>query len=353
MMSLTLFISLVAGWMGLALTALLATGGPKPLRGLLAGLLLGLCAVGCQSARPMAQALMLACPALALCVRVFMPEAAAREVGRMAGPQPFILSASAVLAMACGRCDLLVMFIGLGLGLHLAFGQHDDWPALRVGLGGLAMAQGGLFVLQAGWGGRQEQAGAVLLAGGLLLACGVLSARLRDQPPGGSMALLATLPVLAQAAIVWPALRAALTFLGCVCLLRTLLPCSRVRAGYMDWSGWAVLAAGLPAATAPLPLAACLLALACGGRGRGMAGPFSLLWPPFLPGMALALILLAEMEAAPMVALLAGACLWPVFATAAPAGTQPAPAAWVRAGLALALGCMVLVLALRGGMVLA
>ncbi|QHC35842.1 hypothetical protein [Komagataeibacter xylinus] len=351
MMSPALFISLVAGWMMLAVMALLATGGPKPLRGLLAVLLLGLCAVGCQSAHSMARALMLAGPALALCVRIFMPGATAREEGRMAGPEPFILSANATLAMACGRCDLLVMFIGLGLGLHLAFGRRGDWAALRVGLGGLVMAQGGLFVLQAGWGERQEQAGAVLLAGGLLLACGVLSDRPRPSlPPDEQMALLATLPVLSQAAIVWPALRAALTFLGCVCLLWSLLPRFRALPGGMDWSGWVVLAAGLPPAAASLPLAASLLALACGGR----AGRLNSLWPPFLPGVALALVLLAEMEVAPGVVLLAGACLWPVFTGAAPAGAEPASVARARAALALALGCIVLALALRGGgMVLA
>ncbi|WP_308720454.1 hypothetical protein [Komagataeibacter xylinus] len=351
MMSPALFISLVVGWMVLAAMALLATDGPKSLRGLLAVLLLGLCAVGCQSAHPMAQALMLACPALALCVRVFMPEATAHDEGRMAGPEPFILSAGATLAMACGRCDLLVMFIGLGLGLHLVLGRQGDWTALRVGLGGLVMAQGGLFVLQAGWGARQEQAGAVLLAGGLLLACGVLSGK--RQPLGGQMALLATMPVLAQAAIMSPALRAALTFLGCVCLLWSLLPRSRAHADGMDWSGWVVLAAGLPPATASVPLAACLLALACGGGVRCMAGPCSLLWPPFLPGVALALMLLAEMGAMPGVALLAGACLWPVFTTTAHGATEPAPVARARAAVALVLGCMVLALALHGGMVLA
>ncbi|GBQ49975.1 hypothetical protein ACM0P6_05745 [Komagataeibacter sucrofermentans] len=354
MMSPALFISLVAGWMVLAVMALLATGSPRALRGLLAMLLLGLCAVGCQPAHTLAQALMLACPALALCVRIFMPGTAVRAAGRMAGLEPFILSANATLALACGRCDLLVMFIGLGLGLHLACGRHGDWGALRVGLGGLVMAQGGLFVLQAGWGARQEQAGAVLLAGGLLLACGVLSGSVREQALADrQMALLATMPVLAQAAIVWPALRAALTFLGCVCLLWSLRPRPRALSGGMGWSGWVVLAAGLPPATACLPLAACLLALACGGgAGRGVVA-LRLLWPPFLPGVALALVLLAEMAAMPEVALLAGACLWPVFTSAPSAVAESAPVAWARAGLALVLGCMVLALALRGGMVLA
>ncbi|WP_130730263.1 hypothetical protein [Komagataeibacter xylinus] len=354
MMSPALFISLVTGWMVLAFTALLATGGSQALRGLLAVLLMGLCAVGCQPAHTMVQALMLASPALALCVRVFMPETVAREAGGMAGLGPFLLAGNATLALSCGRCDLLVMFIGLGLGVHLALGRQGDWTALRVGLGGLVMAQGGLFVLQAGWGARQEQAGAVLLAGGLLLACGVLSGKERPAgAPEGQMALLATTAVLAQAAITWPALHAALTFLGGVCLLWSLLPRFRAPSGGVDWSGCAVLAAGLPSATASLPLAACLLALACGGRaGRGAGAP-GLLWPPFLPGVALALLLLAEMEATPGVALLAGACLWPVFTGAAPAGTEPDPAARARAGLALALGCMVLALALRGGMVLA
>ncbi|AQU86869.1 hypothetical protein B0W47_04625 [Komagataeibacter nataicola] len=353
MMSPALFISLVVGWMLLAVMALMATGGPRALRGLLAVLLLGLCAVGCQAAPAMAQALMLAGPALALCVRIFMPETTAREEGRMAGVEPFILSANATLAVACGRCDLLVMFIGLALGLYLAFGRQGDWTVLRTGLGGLVMAQGGLFVLQAGWGARQEQGGAVLLAGGLLLACGVMSGSARGQALAErQMALLATMPVLAQAVMAWPALRAALTFLGCVCLLWSLRPGARAPSGGMDWSGWVVLAAGLPPAMASLPLAACLLALACGGGVRRMAGPFSLLWPPFLPGVALALVLLAEMGAAPGVALLAGACLWPVFARMS-AGAEPDPAARARAGLALALGCMVLALALRGGMVLA
>ncbi|ARW16565.1 hypothetical protein [Komagataeibacter europaeus] len=345
MMAPSLYASLLGGWMVLALTAVLVTGGALALRGLLAVLLLVLCGMGSGPVPDMARILTGCGPALALCVWVFGPRRGDGVTPREREVLPFFLSGIAALATAFGRCDLLEAFLGCGLvvRLGLAIGprglERDGWQALRMGLGGLLVAQGGLFMLQAGWGHVQDQAGAILLVGGLLLACGV-PGRAGPVAPDWNMEILAVLPVLAQAARTWPVLLPALTFMGCVCLAWAVL--SRqgrsFPAGY--WAGWAVLAAGLPGgAIGGLPLAACLLVMACitpwGGRLSG-----SMLWPPSLPGMAVVLVLVGEMGEIPPVALLAGASLWPVMAARTGAGHDRSE--WGQASLLLAIGCMVL-----------
>ncbi|WP_141300568.1 hypothetical protein [Komagataeibacter diospyri] len=346
MMMLPLYASLLGGWMVLALTALLVTGGTLALRGLLAVLLLILCGAGSAHFPDMARIMTGCGPALALCVWVFMQRPAQATAPRGAGVLPFFLSGIAALAIAFGRCDLLGVFLGCGLvaRLGLAIGprglDRDGWQVLRMGLGGLLVAQGGLFVLQAGWGHMQDQAAAILLVGGLLLACGVPGRPGPVVAPGWNMEILAVLPVVARAADVWPVLLPVLTFMGCVCLSWAVLS-RRGRSFPGDyWTGWAVLAAGLPdGVMGGLPLAACLLVMACvtpsGGRLSG-----SMLWPPSLPGMAAVLVLVGEMGEMPPVALLAGASLWPVMAERTGAGHGVA--SWAQAALLMAIGCMVL-----------
>lgn len=346
MMALALYASLLGGWMVLALTALLVTGGALALRGLLAVLLLVLCGVGCGHGSDMARIMTGCAPALALCVWVFGPSRAQGNTPRGADVLPFFLSGIAALALAFGRCDLLVALLGCGLvaRLGLAIGprglDRDGWQALRMGLGGLLVAQGGLFVLQAGWGHMQDQAGAVLLVGGLLLACGV-PGRPGPVMPGWNMETLAVLPVVARAADVWPVLLPVLTFMGCVCLSWAVL--SRRGQSFPDgyWAGWAVLAAGLPGGgMGGLPLAACLLVVACvTPSGGGLSG--YMLWPPSLPGMAVVLVLVGEMGDIPPVALLAGVSLWPVMAARiGVVGYDRSSCA--QASLLLAIGCVVL-----------
>lgn len=70
-------------------------------------------------------------------------------------------------------------------------------------------------------------------------------------------------------------------------------------------------------------------------------------WPPFLPGMALVLVLVAEMRASLPVALLAGVSLWPFLA----GGGQVQVTVRGQGGLLLALGCMVLAIVAYRGMV--
>ncbi|RFP02533.1 hypothetical protein BGC31_09460 [Komagataeibacter xylinus] len=345
MMTPPLYASLLGGWMALALTALLVTGGTLVLRGLLAVALLVLCGVGGGHAPDMARIMMECGPALALCVWVFGPSSTRENAPRGADVLPFFLSGIAALAIALGRCDLLVALLGCGqvARLGLAIGprglDRDGWQVLRMGLGGLLVAQGGLFVLQAGWGHMQDQAGAILLVGGLLLACGV-PGRPGVVAPGWNMETLAVLPVVAQATRTWPVLQPALTFMGCVCLSWAVLS-RRGRAFLGDyWAGWAVLAAGLPGgAMGGLPLAACLLAMACvTPLDRRLPG--AMLWPPALPGMAIVLVMVGEMGDMPPVALLAGVSLWPVMA--ARPGIGHGRPSWARAALLLAIGCVVL-----------
>ncbi|GBQ62712.1 hypothetical protein [Komagataeibacter swingsii] len=345
MMAPPLYASLLGGWLVLAQTALLVTGGTLALRGLLAVVLLVLCGVGSAHFPDMARIMTGCGPALALCVWVFGPSRAGENASRGGDMLPFFLSGIAALAMALGRCDLLVALLGCGLvaRLGLAIGprglDRDGWQVLRMGLGGLLVAQGGLFVLQADWGHMQDQAGAILLVGGLLLACGV-PGRPGMVAPGWNMEALAVLPVVAQAARIWPVLLPALTFMGCVCLSWAVLS-RRGRSFLGDyWAGWAVLAAGLPGGgMGGLPLAASLLAMACVTPSDGRL-PWAMLWPPALPGMAIVLVLVGEMGNMPPVALLAGASLWPVMAACPGAG--PGRPSWARAALLLAIGCVVL-----------
>ncbi|MCE2574974.1 hypothetical protein [Komagataeibacter sp. FNDCR2] len=352
MMSLPLYVSLLAGWMVLALTALLATGASSLSRGVLAFVLLGLCGAGHIPVADAAQALMALCPALALCVETCRGGGGGRSGWKAL--RPFILSGNASLALALGRCDLLGVFIGISLVVRLAgaWGPRgpgrDGWRLLRATLGGLILAQGGLFVLRAGWGPMPGQAGAVLLVGGLLMACGLLSPPAAGQPEGNMNGLM-VLPIIARAAGSWPQLTPVLTFFGGVCLLWSLPPRPGGASRSLNWSGWAVMAAGLPAGQAALPLAACLLMLACpppvgqAPQNGGRVTP----WPPFLPGMALVLVLVAEMRASLPVALLAGVSLWPFLA----GGGQVQVTVRGQGGLLLALGCMVLAIVAYRGMV--
>lgn len=345
-----LYIALLAGWMALATTALLGAGASPPLRRLLAVLFLGLCAgVGGVIAPDLSRAIMALCPALALCIHVFRHDASGAVT-------PFVTSGNAALALAFGRCDLLWVFVGASLILRLAVahgirgldrqGQH----LLRSVLGGLMMAQGGLFVLQAAWGPLQDQAGAVLLGGGLLMACGFLS-----RPGTGrtvwNVDALAVLPVLAQAAVSWPVLQPVLTFMGLTGLLWNCLPQPGRASVTPDWTAWAVLAAGLPGAASSIPLAASMLALACllpdgslsqiEAERRGTM----LFWPPFLPGMALVLVLVAEMGHAVWVAVLAGLSLWPMFARQG----SSVPVRRAEVPFLLLMGCVVLGMVVRQG----
>ncbi|MBE7729570.1 hypothetical protein [Komagataeibacter sp. FXV3] len=345
MMALPLYASLLGGWMVLALIALLVTGGPLALRGLLAVLLLILCGMGSSHGPDMVRIMMGCGPALALCVWVFGPRHGDEVLPREKGVLPFFLSGIAALAGAFGRCDLLGALLGCGLmaRLGLAIGprglDRDGWQALRMGLGGLLVAQGGLFMLQAGWGQVQDQAGAILLVGGLLLACGIPG---RPEPvaPGWNMEILAVLPVVAQAAHIWSGLLPALTFMGCVCLAWALL--SRQGQSFSGgyWAGWAMLAAGLPDGfMGGLPLAACLLVVACTPSSGGWLSGY-MLWPPSLPGMAVVLVLVGEMGEMPPVAVLAGASLWPIMT--ARMGAGHGTPSWVQATLLMVMGCAVL-----------
>ncbi|GAB6966503.1 hypothetical protein JCM25156A_05400 [Komagataeibacter kakiaceti JCM 25156] len=352
-MLLPLHVSLLAGWTVLAPTALLATGASPLSRGVLAFVLLGLCGAGHVPVTDAAQVLMALCPALALCVATCSGtgDGGARS-GRNALPL-FILSGNASLALALGRSDLLGVFIGMGLIVRLmgAWGprglDRDGWRRLRATLGGLVLAQGGLFVLRAGWGAMPAQAGAVLMVGGLLMACGLLSA-----PTNGSaeerMDTLMVLPVIAHDAGSWPQLMPVLTFFGGVCLLWSLLPRASGAARMLNRGGWAVLAAGLPVGQASLPLAACLLMLACPPADHAPEeGGRMTPWPPFLPGMALVLVLVAEMRASLPVALLAGVAAWPLLAGG---GQVPVPVRG-QGFVPLALGCLLLAIVAYRGMV--
>lgn len=347
-----LYIALLAGWMALATTALLGTDSSLSLRRLLAVLFLGLCAgVGGVIAPDLPRAIMALCPALALCVHVFRHDTSGTVM-------PFITSGNAALALAFGRCDLLWVFVGASLILRLALAQgirgldRSGQHLLRSVLGGLMMAQGGLFVLQAAWGPLQDQAGAVLLVAGLLMACGFLS-----RPGTGRIVwnvdALAVLPVLAQAAVSWPVLQPVLTFTGLTGLLWNCLPQPGRSSVAPDWLAWAVLAAGLPGAASSIPLAASMLALACllpdGSSMQAKAGRSGtmLLWPPFLPGMALVLVLVAEMGHAMWAAVLAGISLWPVFARQELAF----PARRAEVPLLLLMGCAVLGMVMHQGMI--
>ncbi|MCE2564322.1 hypothetical protein [Komagataeibacter sp. FNDCF1] len=358
MMSLPLYGSLLAGWMAVSVMALLATGAPQALRVLLAGLLVALCGVAGWVAPTAAQALMGLAPALALCVRVsFVHDGGKNGSGAVAAA--FILSGNAALAVAFGRCDLLfaIMGVGLGVRLVLAHGPRGldriGWEALRSGLGGLVMAQGGLSVLQAQWGGMADQAGAVLLVCGVLLACGLLADAAPPGLPGRGMDTLAALPVVARAADMWPVVQPVLTFMGLACLAWAALPrTGRQGTPAMAWGAWAVLATGLPGAATGLPLAACLLVLACmRPTAHDVVDEGYLSWPPFLPGMALVLVLMAQMAHAPVVALLAGMSLWPVMARCEPgmAWHDGVHAMGSRGGLLLVLGCVVLAAVIHHG----
>lgn len=72
-----------------------------------------------------------------------------------------------------------------------------------------------------------------------------------------------------------------------------------------------------------------------------------LLWPPFLPGMALVLVLVAEMGHAMWAAVLAGISLWPVFARQELAF----PARRAEVPLLLLMGCAVLGMVMHQGMI--
>ncbi|RFD20241.1 hypothetical protein DY926_07070 [Komagataeibacter melaceti] len=360
MMSLPLYASLTAGWMVLAVVALLGAGSSLQLRGVLAFVLLGLGIAGHVPVADAAQAFMALCPALALCVETCRPadRGGAARSGGLKALLPFILSGNASLALAFGRCDLLGVFIGASLAVRLAgaWGPRgldgDGWRQLRGTAAGLILAQGGLFLLRAGWGTMPDQAGAVLLAGGLFMACGLLSSP-AHAPMEGNMDQLMVIPVIAQAAGSWPQLAPVLTFFALVCLAWSVLPRQDRESCVPDWGGWALLAAGLPARQASLPLAACLLMLACTprvghGPEKGREGMNNLiLWPPFLPGVALVLVLVAQMRASVPIGLLAGVSLWPSLA-----GSRQAPVSFRgRTLLLLALGCMVLAIVVRRGMV--
>lgn len=350
MMGLPLYGSLLAGWMAVSVMALLATGAPVALRVLLAALLLVLCGGAGWAGPGIARAFMGTGPALALCVHVAM---GARSGEGRGGTVPgFLLAGNAALAVAFGRCDLLFMFMGAGMAVRLALAQgprgldRAGWQVLRAGLGGLMMAQGGLSVLQAQWGGMADQAGAVLLVGGVLLACGMLADAAADHvPPCGRMDMLAALPVMARAADTWPVIRPVLTFMGLVCLLWSVLPRGARRPSGTAWGAWAVLAAGLPGADTTLALPACLLAVAITEPDRtGRVDETGPSWPPFLPGMALVLVLVGQVAQQVWAALLAAVTLWPVMAR-----YRMGQAPGMRGVLSLVLGCMVLAAVIRHG----
>ncbi|WEQ52249.1 hypothetical protein LV478_17505 [Komagataeibacter oboediens] len=345
MMSLSLYASLLGGWLALALTALLATGATQALRVLLAVLFLVLCGVAGGLSGDVAGCMMETAPALALCVWVFGARHEPGNASRGAAVLPFFLSGIAALAIALGRCDLLGLFLGCGLVARLALAigprglEQDGWQVLRMELCGLLMAQGGLFVLQAGWGHMQDQAGAILLVGGLLLACAIMG-RPGQAGPGWNMEILAVLPVVARAGGMWPVLLPVLTFMGCVCLIWVVLSRRERISGGGYWAGWAVLAAGLPdGGMGGLPLAACLLVMACMPLSDALPEGY-MTWPPFLPGMAAGLVLVGEMGTMAPVAFAAGASLWPMLAARGRAGHGGRP--WVQATLLLVIGCMVL-----------
>lgn len=193
--------------------------------------------------------------------------------------------------------------------------------------------------MQAGWGHMHDQAGAILLVGGLLLACAVMG-RPGQAGPGWNMEILAVLPVVARAGGVWPVLLPVLTFMGCVCLSWAVLFRRGRVSGGGYWAGWAVLAAGLPDdGMGALPLAACLLVMACVPLSDGPPAGY-MVWPPFLPGMAAGLVLVGEMGGMAPVAFAAGASLWPVLALRGRDAHGRPP--WAQATLLLVAGCAVL-----------
>ncbi|KAB8124740.1 hypothetical protein D3W54_11725 [Komagataeibacter medellinensis] len=354
MMGLPLYASLLAGWMGVSVIALLATGAPLVLRALLAGLLLALCGVAGSLAPTIAQAFMDLGPALALCVHV----ASERDADIRGVVLAFILAGNAALAVAFGRCDLLFVTMGAGLAVRLGLAHgprgldRAGWQALRIGLGGLVMAQGGLSVLQVQWGSMADQAGAVLLVGGVLLACGILAdpvtVPMAGAPLAQKMNTLAALPVVAHAAGMWPTIQPVLTFLGLLCLLWSVLPRGGDREPVIAWGAWAVMAAGLPGGVAALPLAACLLAVACMQVGAtAMPAETAPPWPPFLPGVALVLVFVGLMEHSAVVAVLAAIGLWPVMRRCRAA--MMGQTIGMRGTLSLGLGCMVLAAIIHHG----